>query len=151
VVNEIVAALVNEIRTSGARIQTNIDPTLVVAMDPDFLVTVLSNLVTNALKYGRNGADGHVGITGERPEAGWAEIAVVDNGPGVPAGALPHLFEPLFRASAGPGGYGLGLATTKRLVEAHGGTIAVDSAVGRGTTFRVRLPSAPSAQDALPG
>jgi len=65
---------------------------------------------------------------------------VSDNGVGIPGEALPHVFEPLYRASSEPGGYGLGLATVKRLVEAHGGEVAIASEEGLGTTVAVKLP-----------
>ena len=69
------------------------------------------------------------------------EIDVTDNGPGIPPAQLEHIFERFVRGDAGltqrVGGTGLGLAISKSLVELHGGTIAVDSEVGRGSTFTV--------------
>jgi signal transduction histidine kinase len=61
----------------------------------------------------------------------------------IPAEAASRIFEPLFRASTRPGGYGLGLATVKRLVESHGGSVDVESAPGQGTTVAIHLPVAP--------
>jgi two-component system, OmpR family, sensor kinase len=66
---------------------------------------------------------------------------VTDNGPGIAAEALPHVFEAFYRASTAPGGFGIGLATVDGLVRAHGGEVAIDSAVGRGTAVTVRLPA----------
>ena len=72
---------------------------------------------------------------------------MIDNGPGIPPAQLEHIFERFVRGDAGltqrVGGTGLGLAISKSLIELHGGTIAVDSEVGRGSTFTLRLPLAP--------
>ena len=74
---------------------------------------------------------------------------MTDNGPGIPAEQLEHIFERFTRGDAGltqrVGGTGLGLAISKSLVELHGGTIGVDSTPGEGSTFRVRLPVAAGA------
>ena len=78
---------------------------------------------------------------GERPVV---ELVVEDNGRGIPATDLPHLFEPFF-TTKGPMGTGLGLAVTWGIVEAHGGTIDVDSKAGEGTRFVVHLPLEPAA------
>ena len=71
----------------------------------------------------------------------FAEIAVEDSGCGIPEADLPHLFEPFF-STKGTHGTGLGLAVTWGIVLAHGGTIDVRSAVGKGSRFTVRLPLA---------
>ena len=72
---------------------------------------------------------------------------MIDNGPGIPPAQLTHIFERFVRGDAGltqrVGGTGLGLAISKSLVDLHGGTISVDSEVGRGSTFRVVLPLSP--------
>ena len=77
-----------------------------------------------------------------------------DNGPGIPADQLEHIFERFTRGDAGltqrVGGTGLGLAISKSLVELHGGTIAAESAPGDGSTFRVRLPARPAPADGGP-
>jgi signal transduction histidine kinase len=77
------------------------------------------------------------------------EIAVSDNGPGIPADQLERIFERFTRGDAGltqrVGGTGLGLAISKSLVELHGGSIGADSTVGQGSTFRVLLPIATAA------
>ena len=67
-----------------------------------------------------------------------AVLCIRDNGPGIPADALPHVFDPFF--SLKTAGTGLGLAIVKRTVDAHGGRIAVGSTSGQGTTFEVVLP-----------
>jgi signal transduction histidine kinase len=84
------------------------------------------------------------------------EIDVIDDGPGIPAEQLEHIFERFTRGDAGEtqrvGGTGLGLAISKSLVELHGGTIAASSAPGAGSAFRVRLSSiaAPAAAPTQP-
>jgi signal transduction histidine kinase len=82
------------------------------------------------------------------------EVAVTDNGPGIPAKQLEHIFERFTRGDAGltqrVGGTGLGLAISKSLVELHGGTIEVASAPGEGSTFRFRLPTRPPATSLEP-
>jgi len=79
------------------------------------------------------------------PEEGarWVEIEVTDTGTGIPEDVLDHIFDPFFTTKKE--GTGLGLATVHRIVEGSGGHLAVESAVGRGTTFRIRLPRAESA------
>jgi signal transduction histidine kinase len=74
------------------------------------------------------------------PAAGLVEVAFHDTGPGIPAADLPHVFEPYFTTKET--GIGLGLALTKKIVEEHGGTIAVESQPGEGTRVTIRLPVA---------
>jgi two-component system sensor histidine kinase BaeS len=112
-------------------------------VDPARMRQALGNLVANAVKFTPSG--GSIGVSVRRA-AGWVELAVADTGPGIAAEHLPHLFSRFYRAdpsrSRSTGGSGLGLAITKHLAEAHGGTVAVTSAVGAGSTFTIRLPIA---------
>ena len=109
------------------------------------------NLITNAHEYSPEGAS--IGVSA-RVVADELEIAVSDDGPGIPETQLEHIFERFTRGDAGltqrVGGTGLGLAISKSLVELHGGTIAVESAPGQGSTFRFSLPLA-SAADPIAG
>lgn len=111
--------------------------------DPTGLEQVLENLTDNAIKYGRD-SGGHVRVTGER-RGDRVVLEVADDGPGIAAEHLPRLFERFYRVDAGRsrerGGTGLGLAIVKHLVESMGGTIAVASTPGTGTTFTVELPA----------
>ena len=115
-------------------------PTMYGNWDAERLDRVLTNLLNNALKYSPDG--GEVLVTIEQEDRA-AVLAVRDEGIGVPAADLPHIFERFRRGSnvAGRiGGTGIGLAGVRALVEDHGGTIAVESQEGVGSTFTVRLP-----------
>jgi two-component system phosphate regulon sensor histidine kinase PhoR len=105
------------------------------------MTLAVGNLVENALRYGKAG--GTVTLSGRR-DGNHALLVVEDDGPGIAREHLPRLFERFYRADRGrsreKGGTGLGLSIVKHLVESHGGTVAVESAIGRGTTFSIRLP-----------
>ena len=109
--------------------------------DVDQLGRAIANLVTNALNYTPPG--GAVTVRSYVQER-WACVAVQDTGIGISREDLPHIFKRFFRAdqarSTNTGGMGLGLAITRKIVEAHQGTIEVESAPGAGSTFIVRLP-----------
>jgi signal transduction histidine kinase len=111
--------------------------------DRDRIRQVLVNLLTNANEYCPEGAN--IGVKARRAGAE-VEIDVIDDGPGIPAQQLEHIFERFSRGDAGEtqrvGGTGLGLAISKSLIELHGGTIVAESAPGRGSTFRICLPMA---------
>jgi signal transduction histidine kinase len=110
--------------------------------DEAALVRVVVNLAGNAIKFTPDGGLVEVRL-GEHD--GHVELAVADTGDGIPSEALARIFEPYQQAHRGRGGSGLGLAVVKGLVDAHDGTVDVESAPGRGSTFRVRLPAAPAA------
>jgi two-component system, OmpR family, sensor kinase len=102
---------------------------------------VLNNLLTNAIVHNRAGTTVTLSLAREN---GHAVLRVADDGVGIPGEALPRLFERFYRVDAARGrergGSGLGLSITKAIVEAHGGSIAVESEAGKGTTFTVRIP-----------
>lgn len=116
-------------------------PALMVRADAERVAQVVTNLVANAVYYNRPG--GKVRVEASSVE-GWAELRVVDTGVGIAAEHLPRVFERFYRAgqdrSRDTGGSGLGLAICKSIVEAHGGTIGVESEAGVGTTVRARFP-----------
>lgn len=111
--------------------------------DPDRLAQVLRNLIANAVRHAAPG--GHVWVSA-RPEQGRLRISVADDGPGIPAADLPHVFDRFWRGdparSRDSGGSGLGLAITRHLVEAQGGRIDVASRADRGTEFWFVLAAA---------
>ncbi|MFC2036860.1 ATP-binding protein [Chloroflexota bacterium] len=121
------------------------DETLNVWGDRSELDRILNNLVSNAVKYTR---EGEVRLLAERSN-GFAHVVVSDTGIGIPEEALPDLFQEFFRAKNArkveETGTGLGLSIVRDLVERYGGTIEVESAEGQGTTFRVTMPLAESA------
>jgi signal transduction histidine kinase len=113
------------------------------------VIQVLSNLVGNAVKF--TPAGGRVGVTCAET-GGWVEVTVEDNGPGIPADQMPHIFGAFWQArEADRRGIGLGLWIARSFVEAHGGTIRVDSVEGEGTVFLFTLPAVPAAEAPLPG
>ena len=107
------------------------------------LEQALINLVDNALKYSEPG--GRVVVAVAPTVDGMLEWLVRDQGSGIGAEHLPRLFERFYRVDKGRsrrlGGTGLGLSIVKHIVQAHGGTVAVESAPGVGSTFRVLLPA----------
>ena len=116
--------------------------------DPDYLTLVLANLLTNAIHYNREGGEIRLSLTKEGPEA---VLTVTDTGEGMSPEALGHIFDRFYRAdqsrSLPAGRTGLGLAITKSIIEAHRGSITVESSPGSGSTFTVRLPLAIKSQD----
>ena len=133
---------------AGRRISMElVEEPLVGRWDPLRLRRVLDNLIGNAIKYGANG---DVCVRVERSSgAGDAEavLSVSDQGIGIPASDLPHIFERFHRGANVVGripGTGIGLAGTRQIVDAHGGRIAIESAEGEGTTVSVHLPLVPA-------
>ncbi|HKN57982.1 MAG TPA: ATP-binding protein, partial [Gemmatimonadaceae bacterium] len=109
-----------------------------VRVDPARVLQVFSNLVGNAIKF--TPAGGTIALSAVRSE-GRILCSVSDTGPGIPPAQIPRLFGKFWQAQRGDGrGVGLGLAIARGIVEAHGGTIAVDSVVGRGSVFSFALP-----------
>jgi signal transduction histidine kinase len=112
-----------------------------VRADPEQVETILSNLVSNALKYSPAGADVTITV---RAEPGWATVDVTDHGSGIGEADLDKLFQPFGRlpdaVAAGIQGTGLGLHLSRGLAQAQGGDIDVRSRLGEGSTFTLRLP-----------
>jgi len=110
--------------------------------DPDALLRMLSNLLDNAVKY--TPAGGRVDVRLERGD-GEVRIEVRDTGIGIPAAQVSRIFERFYRVDKGrareEGGTGLGLAIVKHVAQSHGGRVEVESDLGRGSLFRVLLPS----------
>jgi signal transduction histidine kinase len=112
---------------------------LPVSADPARVEQVLINLLENAARYSPTGAP--IAVTAHR-SAGKARVAVADRGPGLAPEERERVFARFVRGAAaeGTGGLGLGLYLCRNLIERHGGTIGVDSAVGAGATFWFELP-----------
>jgi signal transduction histidine kinase len=115
--------------------------------DPVRIGQVVTNLVGNAIKFTPRGGRVEVEVRSEAGDGG--SITVSDTGIGIDPAELPRIFDRFFRGSraseARGSGSGLGLAIVRSIVEMHGGTIAVESRLGAGTTFRVVLPAQPRA------
>ncbi|MHB8879827.1 MAG: sensor histidine kinase, partial [Myxococcaceae bacterium] len=127
----------------GVELERRLESAVRVACPAQLLQSIAQNLLSNAVKYcaGRPAAKVAVRVSQEKSQA---VLEVTDNGLGMSAESQGQLFQPFFRAqeSRHLPGYGLGMATTKRLVEAHGGTIQVRTASGAGTQVSVRFPLA---------
>jgi signal transduction histidine kinase len=120
------------------------DEAPLVRVDRDRIHQVLVNLLDNAVKF--TPPEGRVALAFGR-EDGLVSCTVSDTGPGIPADEIPHLFGRFYRgdssrARQGAGGYGLGLAIAKAIVEAHGGRLWVESEPGEGASFTLALPAA---------
>lgn len=133
-----------QFETRGVKLSTDLpEGQLLVNADPERIGQVLGNLLSNALAHTPEG--GKV-IAGVRKHGAEIEMSVQDTGSGIAAEHLPYVFERFYRVDQSrarkDGGAGLGLAIARQLVEAHGGRIVVESAVGQGTTFTFTLPPA---------
>jgi signal transduction histidine kinase len=110
--------------------------------DPEDLQLVWLNLLENAVRYSPEGGVVEVAVT--RKDGGPARIVFEDHGVGIPPEDLPHVFERFYRGdpsrTRATGGFGLGLAIAKALVEAYGGTITAENAASQGTRMTVELP-----------
>ena len=127
--------------------EVDVEEGLYALADPDRLLQVLTNLVTNAVRHA--GEDATISISARR-RGDRVEVRVSDTGPGIPPEELPHVFERLYRGgrarTGSPGGAGLGLAIAASLTRAMGGEIGVDSVAGAGATFTVALPATEDAE-----
>ncbi len=138
--NKVVASLMPLAKGSHLEIRVEIPPNLPeLDADPDRVSQILTNLLSNSLKFTRAG--GLICLRAKQKDD-HVEIEVADTGIGIPQDAIPHLFTQFFRVdpTVAVRGTGLGLPITKGLVEAHGGQIEVRSKVGKGSSFRFTLP-----------
>jgi signal transduction histidine kinase len=110
--------------------------------DPEDLRLVWTNLLENAVRYSPEGSKVEVALTKTDPAV--ALLTFKDHGVGIPSNELPHIFERFYRGdpsrTRATGGFGLGLAIAKALIEAYGGTISAESTPGKGTSMSVKLP-----------
>jgi two-component system sensor histidine kinase PilS (NtrC family) len=141
------------VRPAAVRVEVEVPAALAVLAEEGPLRQVLWNLFLNAVQAmpaggvlrvaAAEGPPQAPAATGRTPPdegARWVEIEVADTGTGIPEEVLDRIFDPFFTTKKD--GTGLGLATVHRVVEASGGHLAVESAVGRGSSFRIRLPRA---------
>jgi two-component system phosphate regulon sensor histidine kinase PhoR len=143
-VHEVSDAWAARAAQKGLALETGVEPGLEVRGDRRLLHQALSNLVGNAVHYVPPGREVRVEA---RAVPGGVELIVADTGDGIPREDQPRIFERFYRVEKGRarsrGGTGLGLAIVKHVAEVHGGRVELDSAPGRGATFRVVLPAAP--------
>jgi signal transduction histidine kinase len=132
------------IAADGISVELDLQEDAVVACGETLFRQVVSNLVGNALKF-LHQRDRRLLQVRLHARDGRCRLEVEDTGPGVAPEAISQIFDPFYRApgSTGPG-TGIGLATVRRIVEAHGGSVTVESKAGEGALFRVVLPAAPS-------
>ena len=139
-VTDAVASFRSQADAAGVDLVTAIDGALPqVDVDPVRMREVLSNLLSNALRYVPRGGNVRVGAS---TFDGHVRVSVHDTGPGIAADALPHVFDRFYKSEESRGA-GLGLAIAKSLVVAHGGEIEAISAAGQGTDMRFTLPITP--------
>jgi signal transduction histidine kinase len=127
-----------------------VDPDITLAADPDRLGQVLRTLIDNAVKF--SDGKGSVLVRASRAGEGVVLVEVIDHGIGIPDADVEHVFDRFFQvdntATRRFGGTGMGLALVKRVVDAHGATIEIDSGVGEGTRVVLRWPERAVAADA---
>jgi two-component system phosphate regulon sensor histidine kinase PhoR len=144
--HNVVSHALDDLKSKAAEKQATIEnlvPTgLWAKADAERLHQVFSNLVENAIKYGRQG--GKVAVGAQDTSDSKVEAWVRDDGPGIPAEARERVFERFYRVDRArareTGGTGLGLAIVKHIVQAHGGEVWVKSELGEGATFFLTLP-----------
>lgn len=153
VIESSMVLLEREMRKYRIAIETEIDADTPAAMaSGNQIGRVLLNLLINARQAISEGGTILIRLQ-PSSEAGWVELTVRDSGCGIPKDSLPHIFDSFYSTKDGPddsgkGGTGLGLAACKEIVDAHQGRIRVESTVGMGTAFIIRLPIATEAQAA---
>ena len=110
--------------------------------DRDKIAQVLTNLIGNAVKF--TSSQGQVNISLHKNGAAWVEVSIADTGPGIAPDEANSIFDEFYQIRQSgekkSKGVGLGLSISKKLVEMHGGTLSVQSALGRGSTFRITVP-----------
>lgn len=141
-IREIVALTAQMARYNNVTISTRLDPDLpCIRFSPSELQQVILNLTNNAIDaMGKDGGNVEI-VTGiNEQDNNMIEIKVDDNGPGIPAQYLDRIFDPFFTTKAVGKGTGLGLSICYGIIQKMGGTIEVESHVGKGTCFLIRLP-----------
>jgi signal transduction histidine kinase len=137
--NEILRGVLAGINTPGNIQVVNQDAESLplIMADPDQLAQIYGNMIRNAVQAMPEG--GRLIIKSESSDPGWVTVSIADTGVGIPEENLAKIFEPLFTTKAK--GIGLGMALIKTLVRGHGGSVEVQSEVGKGSTFTVKLPA----------
>jgi len=142
---EVLRNLLPQFRRLPHRLETALDPDLVVSSAPGAIAQIVTNLVMNALTHAFAGQDRpgtiEVSLGAASDQPGWVELSVSDNGAGIDAATLPRIFDPFFTTRRDAGGTGLGLHLVYNLVTQRlAGRIDVTSEPGQGTRFTVGFP-----------
>ncbi len=145
---EAMEAVAAQARRKGVTLRAEVDPALPrLAVDRKRLRDCLVQLLANAVKFNRAGGLAAVEVRRAQGDGDWLELSVVDGGIGIPPEELERIFDPFYQVDRTAvrihSGAGLGLALVRAHVDAHGGTIAVESRAGHGSRFTVRLPWLP--------
>jgi signal transduction histidine kinase len=111
-----------------------------VRLDRELFKQALLNVILNAQQSMLDGGQLTIQASASQGDAGRIVLSLIDTGKGMPADVLPRVFRPFF--STKPGGTGLGLATARKIIEAHGGRIDAESEIGKGSKFTITLPAA---------
>ncbi len=155
-VDSVITRLAPQAERAGLALTNRVEPGVIALVDPEQIRRVLSNLLHNAIKFTPRGSvtvwvsdatPPQTALPGSEPadaagEADHITLAVQDTGVGIPADALPRIFERFYKVDRvrGQGGTGLGLSIARHIVEAHGGRLWVESREGAGTTFYFTVP-----------
>jgi signal transduction histidine kinase len=143
--SDVLAGVVEDVRLEADAKNIRIDyepppPSLIMACSPGVLISMTTNLVANAMKFMGDASRRLITVSGHQV-GDQVEIDVSDTGPGVPPELRDRVFDPYVRGDANVPGLGLGLATVRRLAEAHGGSVGVDQNPEGGSRFWFRVPS----------
>jgi len=147
VVEDVLVLVENDLQMHRVRLQTDFVGRPFALVNANQIQQVVLNLIVNARQAMENGGTLYLAV---RPneETAMAEISLRDTGCGIPADKLREIFEPFYTTKQadqqGQGGTGLGLALCREIIEAHKGRIRVESAIGKGTTFTLKLALAPA-------
>jgi signal transduction histidine kinase len=152
-VDQSLVLLEREMQKYRVQVELRIDPAPPALASGNEIQQVLFNLLTNARQAMPRGGRVFIRIAPDAA-AGTVDLTVRDTGSGIPADVLPRIFDRYFTTKVGPdssgkGGTGVGLAACREIIEAHQGKIRVESTVGIGTAFTIKLPAAPS-EPAMP-
>ncbi len=146
IVEDTLLLIEREFRRFRVQLECGLEPVPFVNGSGNDLQRVLVNLLVNARQATPEGGQVRIALK-HSPETDEVVLTIRDTGAGIPADILPRIFEPFFSTKTGPdstgkGGTGVGLSSCKETIDAHGGRIRVESAVGKGTAFIIRLPVA---------
>lgn len=152
IIDDSLMLLERELRQYRINVETDLQEVPLARANGNQIQRVLLNLVINARQAMPDGGTVSVGLKPDA-ESGDVLLSVRDSGSGIPRDQLPNIFDPFFSTKSGPdasgkGGTGLGLSACRDIIQEHGGRIRVESTVGRGTAFIIRLPVASKSEHA---